>query len=72
MATDWGLAARREDLVGIEIGFINGQETPEIFVSDLPNVGSFFTNDVNTFKIRHEYGGNVTDYRAFDGSVVAA
>jgi hypothetical protein len=71
-ATDWVITARREDLVGIEIGFINGQETPEIFVSDLPNVGSFFTNDVNTFKIRHEYGGNVTDFRAFDGSIVAA
>jgi hypothetical protein len=71
-ATDWVLCARREDLVGLEIGFINGQETPEIFVSDMPNVGSPFTNDVNTFKIRHEYGGAVTDYRAFDGSIVAA
>jgi len=71
-ATDWALAARKEDIVGLELGFINGQETPEIFVSDMPNVGSPFTNDVNTFKIRHEYGGAVTDFRAFDGSVVAA
>jgi hypothetical protein len=70
-ATDWVLIARKEDLTGLEVGFINGQETPEIFVSDLPNVGSFFTNDVNTFKIRHEYGGAITDFRAFDGSVVA-
>lgn len=70
-ATDWLLAARKEDLVGLELGFINGQETPEIFVSDMPNVGSPFTNDVNTFKIRHEYGGAITDFRAFDGSIVA-
>jgi hypothetical protein len=70
-ATDWVLVARREDITGLEIGFINGQETPEIFVSDLPNVGSPFTNDVNTYKIRHEYGGAITDFRAFDGSIVA-
>jgi hypothetical protein len=70
-ATDWVLIARKEDISGLEIGFINGQETPEIFVSDMPTVGSSFTNDVNTYKIRHEYGGAIVDYRAFDGSIVA-
>lgn len=70
-ATDWVLVARREDIVGIEIGFVNGQETPELFVSDMPNAGSLFTNDAITYKIRHEYGGAVVDYRAFDGSIVA-
>jgi hypothetical protein len=69
--TDWVLIARREDISGLEIGFINGQETPEIFVADMPTIGSAFTNDVNTFKIRHEYGGAIIDYRAFDGSIVA-
>ncbi len=70
-ATDWVLAARREDIVGLEIGFVDGQETPQLFVSDLPNNGSFFTNDVITHKIRHEYGGAINDFRAFDGSIVA-
>jgi hypothetical protein len=68
---DWVLVARPEDVVGIEIGFINGQETPELFVSDIANVGSWFTNDKLTYKIRHEYGGNIIDFRAFDGSIVA-
>ena len=70
-ATDWALIADRADVVGLEIGFVNGQETPELFVSDLTNVGSWFTNDKITYKIRHEYGGAIIDYRAFDGSVVA-
>lgn len=70
-ATDWALVARRDDIVGLEIGFLNGQETPEIFVSDVANVGSWFTNDKITYKIRHEYGGAITDFRAFDGSIVA-
>ena len=70
-ATDWCLVANRADVVGLEIGFMDGQETPELFVQDLPTVGSWFTNDVLTYKIRHIYGGAVIDWRAFDGSVVA-
>lgn len=70
-ATDWVLAAKREDVSGLEVGFVDGQETPSVFISDLPNAGSMFTNDKSTFKIRHEYGGAIIDYRAFDGSIVA-
>lgn len=70
-ANDWVLAARKEDTEMIEVGFVNGQETPQLFVSDLPNAGSFFTHDKITYKIRHEYGGAVVDYRGLDGSIVA-
>jgi hypothetical protein len=70
-ATDWVLVARPQDVYGLEVGFVNGQETPELFVSDIPNAGSLFTNDKVTYKIRHMYGGAITDYRAFDGEIVA-
>lgn len=70
-ATDWVLVADRADVVGLEVGFVNGQETPEMFVSQLETVGSWFTNDQITYKIRHEYGGAIVDFRAFDGSIVA-
>lgn len=69
--TDWVLAARKEDTEMVEIGFVNGQETPQTFISDLPNVGSMFTNDKITYKIRHEYGGAIVDYRGLDGNIVA-
>lgn len=70
-ANDWALAADPRDIPGLEIGFLDGNEEPELFVQDNPTVGSMFTNDKLTWKIRHIYGGDITDYRAFDKSVVA-
>lgn len=69
-ADDWYLAADPADITGIEIGFLDGNEEPELFVQDNPTSGSVFTNDQITYKIRHIYGGAVIDYRAFQGSVV--
>jgi hypothetical protein len=54
----------------IEIGFFGGREEPELFVQDAPNVGSLFSNDVITYKIRHIYGGGVLDFRGFVGGIV--
>lgn len=71
-ADDWYLAADPADITGIEIGFLDGNEEPELFVQDNPTSGSVFTNDQITYKIRHIYGGAVIDYRAFQGSVVTA
>ncbi|WP_423458028.1 hypothetical protein [Ottowia sp. VDI28] len=70
-ANDWCTAADPADIPGIEMGFLNGQQEPELFVQDAPNVGSMFSADKLTYKIRHIYGGAVTDYRAFTKAVVA-
>lgn len=67
---DWALAADPMDIPGIEVGFLDGNEEPEMFVQDAPNVGSMFSNDKLTYKIRHIYGGNVVEYRGWDKSVV--
>lgn len=58
-ATDFVTVADPALLPVIEVGFVNGQELPELFVQDMPNVGSMFSNDKLTYKIRHEYGGCV-------------
>lgn len=70
-ANDWCTAADPADIPGIEMGFLDGKEEPELFVQDAPNVGSMFAADKLTYKIRHIYGGAVTDYRAFTKAVVA-
>ncbi|MFN3883266.1 MAG: hypothetical protein ACK4Q4_00730 [Rhodocyclaceae bacterium] len=70
-ANDWVLSADPLDIPGIEIGFLDGNEEPEIFVQDNPTVGSMFSNDKLTWKIRHTYGGTVTDFRGFYKAVVA-
>ncbi|ODS60814.1 MAG: hypothetical protein ABT03_14725 [Comamonas sp. SCN 67-35] len=68
---DWCTAADPADIPGIEIGFLDGQQEPELFVQDSPTVGSMFAADKLTYKLRHIYGGAVTDYRAFTKAVVA-
>jgi hypothetical protein len=70
-ANNWYLVADPMEFPTIEIGFLHGREEPELFVSDLPTQGSYFTNDQIKFKIRHEYDGDVLDHRSFVGSIVA-
>src|SRR5690606_5306546 len=62
-ANDWVAMADKNDIPSIEVGFLDGQEEPEMFVQDNPTVGSLFTNDTITYKIRHIYGGVVKDFR---------
>jgi hypothetical protein len=70
-ANDWVLSADPDDIPGLEIGFLDGEEEPALFVQDSPTGGSMFTHDKRTYKIRHIYGGGVTDYRQFYKAVVA-
>ncbi|MFP3943808.1 MAG: hypothetical protein ACLFWF_07940, partial [Alphaproteobacteria bacterium] len=68
---DWALTADKMDIPLIEVGFLDGNEEPELFVQDMPEVGSVFNADKVTYKIRHVYGGNVMDFRGFQKNVVA-
>ncbi len=70
-ANDWALSADPMDVPGFELGFLDGNEEPELFVQDSPTVGSMFSNDKLTYKIRHIYNGAITDFRQLDKSVVA-
>lgn len=70
-ANDWALAANPKDVPCLEVGFFNGNEEPELFVQDNPTVGSMFSHDKLTYKIRHIYGGAAHDFRGLDKSVVA-
>ena len=69
--TDWAAFADPNESPCIEIGFLDGKEEPELFVQDMPNVGSLFSNDQHTYKIRHIYGGQVHNYRGGYKAVVA-
>lgn len=68
---NWFTVADPADIPTIEVGFLDGREEPELFTQDMPNVGSMFTNDQLTYKIRHIYGGAVCDYRGATGAIVA-
>ncbi len=70
-ATDWGLFRQPTDMDIIEAAFLNGQETPELFIADMQNVGQMFVADKLQYKIRFEYGVELLDFRSADKSVVA-
>lgn len=63
--TGWILVADPALAPTIELGYYQGKEDPELFVQTDPTVGSLFTSDKITWKIRHIYGGTVLDYRPF-------
>lgn len=70
-ANDWAVSCDPNEVPTIEIGFLDGNEEPELFVQDNPTLGSMFSHDKITYKIRHIYGGNVLDYRGLWKAVVA-
>ncbi len=61
--TQWFLIADPREVDTIEIGFVGGQVNPALFIQDSPLFGLNFTQDAVSYKIRHEYGGCITDYR---------
>ena len=69
VATDFWLVGDPANVPTLEVGFLDGREEPEIFVQDQPNVGSAFTADKITYKIRHIYGAVLLDYRGFAGYI---
>lgn len=64
-AVAWYLVADPSMCPTIELGFYQGQETPQMFTQSDPTVGSVFNADTVTYKIRHIYSGAVLDYRGF-------
>ena len=70
-ANDWATVADPMDIPFIEIGFLDGNEEPQLFVQDNPTVGSMFTHDKLTWKLRHIFGGNVVEFRGTTKAVVA-
>lgn len=63
--TLWMMVSDPRVIDTLEIGFVGGQMNPQLFIQDQPLFGNNFTNDVITYKVRHEYGGAVVDYRGF-------
>jgi|SRR5579883_50231 len=62
---EWYLIADPRMVDTVEIGFVGGQVNPVLLVQDQPLFGLNFTQDVISYKVRHEYGGAVVDYRGF-------
>ncbi|HKW74849.1 MAG TPA: hypothetical protein VJN64_04930 [Terriglobales bacterium] len=54
----------------LEVGFVQGQREPAVMLASDDTVGAVFTNDRLIYKVRHEYGGDVIDFRGVGKNVV--
>lgn len=70
-ANDWFSVADPSMVPTIALGFLNGNDQPELLVQDNPTVGSTFTADKITTKVRLIWGRAVIDHRSFYRQVVA-
>lgn len=64
-ANDWGVIRDREDVPIVEMSYLNGKEDPEFIIESGPDSinNITFMADKIGYKVRHEYGGTLTDYR---------
>lgn len=67
---NWYLARSKADGAGIRMNFLEGRTEPQVLTQDGELYGTVFTNDAIRLKVRHEYSGAVTDFRAYDGNLV--
>lgn len=69
-ADNWYLIADPNNCPTIEVGFFQNKQEPELFLQDMPTVGSMFNADKLTYKIRHIYGGAPVEWRGMYRSTV--
>lgn len=71
-ANNWYASVDPEEsgMVPIEVGFINGNSEPELFIQDGPTEGMVFTNDGIYYKVRFEFGADIIDAIAMSGHIV--
>jgi hypothetical protein len=60
---DWGVHRASTEVESIRVDFLMGHEVPEIFRADVPNAGQMFLGDKLAYKLRHEYGVAVAEFR---------
>ena len=68
---NWYLMCDPAQIACIEMGFLFGNEQPELLSQENPSVGMVFTNDVIAYKVRWDFGGDWIDYRGAVGAIVA-
>lgn len=67
---DWFLTADPSEFPTAEVGFVLGQEEPELFTQDNATIGSLFDADKIVIKCRHEYGGTIVRHEGVYGNDV--
>ncbi|MFL6310589.1 MAG: hypothetical protein ACJ71W_00660 [Terriglobales bacterium] len=67
---DWYYGVDITEVPIFEVGYIDGINTPQIFLADLQTQGAQFTNDQIQYKPKFPFGGAILDFRGAGKSVV--
>jgi hypothetical protein len=67
---DWYWGVDTTDVPILEVAYIDGVSTPQIFLADLATQGTQFTNDQIQYKAKFPFGGAILDFRGAGKSVV--
>lgn len=67
---NWYLMAEPSQIPTIELGFLFGKEEPDLLSQQDPTSGMVWTNDVLSWKVRHDYGAAWIDYRGAAAAIV--
>jgi hypothetical protein len=67
---DWYWGVDTTDVPVLEVAYIDGVSTPQIFLADLATQGTQFTNDQIQYKAKFPFGGAILDFRGAGKSVV--
>jgi len=70
-ANDWGIIRDVGDVPIVEMSYLNWREEPEFLISSGNLDEMNFHGDDYGYKIRHEYGGALVDYRGGYKAIVA-
>ena len=62
-ANEYFLVASPDEVAGVTVAFLNGNEEPELFIQQDETVGDTFTMDVQNIKVRQEFATTVSDFR---------
>jgi hypothetical protein len=62
-ANDFGVHRDASEVESIRTNFLNGREEPEFLVADLPSADQLFTADKLRYKLRHEWGVALAEFR---------
>lgn len=67
---DWYYGVDSTQIPIFEVAYMDGVDTPQVFLADSPTMGTNFTNDQIQYKVKFPFGGTMLDFRGVGKNVV--
>jgi hypothetical protein len=69
-SNDWGVHRDASEVESIRVNFLNGREELEFLLADSPGADQLFIGDRSLYKLRHEFGVALAEFRGAIKAVV--